>query len=206
MNPPQGQRKCRHCHRSYLPDLRNRYHQQYCPRPECQRASKRASQLHWLKKRANRDYFCGPEHVKRVQEWRKQHPHYWRRHCRGGQCELETPKAQVTAVIDGARVPRLKSGGGTLQDFCRRETPLLMHVLAQLERGALQEDIVRFVRGLVTVGQCIPEQTAGQQEETINNYDAQPDLPFEPKISPAVCGCRHPEMVGTGAGPPLAWG
>jgi hypothetical protein len=45
----------------------------------CRKASKQASQARWLNKPDNRDYFCGPDQVARVQSWRKAHPGYWRR-------------------------------------------------------------------------------------------------------------------------------
>ena len=37
-----------------------------------------ASQRQWLSKAANKNYFRGPENVRRVQRWRQAHPDYWR--------------------------------------------------------------------------------------------------------------------------------
>lgn len=42
----------------------------YCSEPMCRAASKRASQRRWLQKPENQQYFCGPQHVHRVQAWR----------------------------------------------------------------------------------------------------------------------------------------
>jgi len=42
-------------------------------------ASKKASRQHWLGKPANRDHFCGVQHVNRVQAWREKHPEYGRK-------------------------------------------------------------------------------------------------------------------------------
>jgi hypothetical protein len=42
-------------------------------------ASKKASQQDWLGKPENRDYFCGAQHVNRVQAWREKHPEYGRK-------------------------------------------------------------------------------------------------------------------------------
>ena len=69
--------KCLNCHELFVPDARNAKRQKYCRKPDCRKASKQASQRRWLSKPENRDYFRGPEHVKRVQEWRKAHPGYW---------------------------------------------------------------------------------------------------------------------------------
>ena len=71
--------KCRHCKTLFDPDRRNLRHQTYCSEPACRKASKSASQRRWLNKSENQDYFRGPAHVKRVQEWRLAHPGYWHR-------------------------------------------------------------------------------------------------------------------------------
>lgn len=59
--------KCLFCGELFRVDRRNARHQKYCPEPACRKASKAASQRAWLAKPENRDYFCGPEHVARVQ-------------------------------------------------------------------------------------------------------------------------------------------
>ena len=70
-------RKCRHCHEWFLPDPRNAYHQHYCGKDECRKASRAASQRKWRAK--NPDYYRGAEHLERVHDWRACHPDYWRR-------------------------------------------------------------------------------------------------------------------------------
>jgi len=71
-------RKCRCCQELFHPDPRNQYHQHYCTKPACRKASKAASQRRWLSKSQNQDYFCGPANVERVQAWRAAHPGYSR--------------------------------------------------------------------------------------------------------------------------------
>jgi hypothetical protein len=44
----------------------------------CRAASKKASQQRWLRKPENQNYFCGAQHVNRVQAWREKHPEYGR--------------------------------------------------------------------------------------------------------------------------------
>ena len=73
------QRKCLNCKQLFRPDPRNLRHQRYCTGDACRRASKSASQRRWLNKAENRDYFCGPDQLARVQHWRRQHPGYARR-------------------------------------------------------------------------------------------------------------------------------
>jgi len=63
-------KQCRYCRRVFIPDHRNRDRQNYCQKPECRKASKAASQKKWLGKTENKDYFIGPDHVERAQDWR----------------------------------------------------------------------------------------------------------------------------------------
>jgi len=73
-------RKCKHWHEFFLPDPRNHYHQRYCSKPDCRKASKVASQHRWLSKPGNRSYFRGPANVERVRgAWRKANPGYSKR-------------------------------------------------------------------------------------------------------------------------------
>ena len=72
-------RKCRNCGEFFQPDYRNVDRQKYCPKKECKKAGKAASQKRWLAKPKNRDYFKGKENVRRVQLWREDHPGYAKR-------------------------------------------------------------------------------------------------------------------------------
>ena len=71
--------KCRNCGVLFWPDPRNVNKQKYCSELDCRKASKSAAQRRWSGKKRNRNYFKGEVHARRVQEWRKQHPGYWRR-------------------------------------------------------------------------------------------------------------------------------
>ena len=72
-------KKCRCCKKWFEPDPRTWFHQQYCTRAVCRKASKIASQKQWLAKPENRDHWRGPAQVERVQEWRRANPDYWKR-------------------------------------------------------------------------------------------------------------------------------
>lgn len=136
--------KCPHCRELFRPDPRNRHHQRYCSKAECQRASKAASQRRWLDKPANREYFRGPAHVERVRCWRAAHPEYWRRPVQAPLPLQEVISAQATesAVKTGflAEVP--------LQELSTGQPLVLMGLIAHLTGAALQEDIARTTRGL----------------------------------------------------------
>jgi len=87
----------------------------------CRKASKRASQARWLNKPENRDYFCGSDHVRRVQAWRKDHPGYWRKKKRQ---KMKRPLQDIVALQDLVHSPAAVAllgffaiqAGGALQD------------------------------------------------------------------------------------------
>ena len=79
MSRSQNRCKCRCCNQLFVPDPRTGDRQRYWSKAACRQASKAASQRRWLSKNGNGDYFRGQEAVRRVQEWRKSHPGYWKK-------------------------------------------------------------------------------------------------------------------------------
>lgn len=73
-----GQRKCLCCEEFFFLNPRSGERQRYCSAMDCRRASKAASQVAWLAKLQNLDYFKGPLHVERVRAWRAAHPGHHR--------------------------------------------------------------------------------------------------------------------------------
>jgi hypothetical protein len=145
-------RRCAHCRRSFVPDYRNLYHQRFCSQPACQHASKQTSQHRWLRKPGNRHYFRAPEHLERVQDWRRVHPGYWRavKHTLEPDSyatSAPAPVAETTAAVDVQ--------SGTLQDFCRIKVVVITELISRLSRCALQEDIALCVNQVVSEAQCI---------------------------------------------------
>ncbi len=137
-------RKCPHCRELCRPDPRNRRHQRYCSKPECQRASKAASQRRWLDQPANREYFRGPAHVERVRQWRAAHPGYWRR-----RSQLPLPLQEVISAQPVESTKETASLVETpLQELSSGQPLVLMGLIAHLTGAALQEDIARTTRGL----------------------------------------------------------
>ena len=95
-------RRCLCCQKLFGRDPRSRGRQRYCSEALCRTASKQASQRRWLGKAENHDYFCGQQHVKRVQAWREANPGYWRGSPLAGQPLQEMIQAQP---IDEHRKP-----------------------------------------------------------------------------------------------------
>jgi hypothetical protein len=173
MKPQAPRCKCLHCKKIFVPDYRNRGRQKYCSSEECQAASKQASQQQWLSKPGNHDYFRGPENVQRVQEWRAEHPGYWKRRPRKPRGTLqETCSAQVAVNEELAEKQAPQVFRPALQDLCDVKTPLLVGLIAQFTDTALQEDIVTFTRRLIARGQDILDQPSRRLAKGKIAYDA----------------------------------
>ena len=191
MAKPNRKRKCKHCHIFFPPDPRNARHQKYCSQPECRKISKAASQTLWLHKEENRGYFRGPENVRRVQEWRKTNPGYWRRKtCREPE-PLQDPLSEKPAEnpwVEGT-LPK-----PPLQDLLSSQHIVLIGLIAQLTGTALQDDIVLATRRLQQLGNDILNHPTRYQG---GNYDRQTPHLWRPSASRA----QAVQLGGSPAGP-----
>jgi hypothetical protein len=146
-------RKCRCCRTFFDPDYRNAHHQHYCSAPACRQASKQASQRRWAHQFANRSHFRGEHEVRRVQEWRRSHPGYWKKP------KVRSPKAQVADPQPVNLEQRSRnvppSDLGTLQDFCLAQDPAFVGLISMVTGSTLQEDIAQTTRTLQLKGQNI---------------------------------------------------
>lgn len=145
-------KKCRHCWALFVPDPRNVDRQRYCRKPECKRASKADSQQRWLSKPENRDYFRGPENVKRVQQWRRDNPDYGRGKPRRKPKALQDPlKSQPAENNDD----NAKLAPNPLQDLLTDQVPVIIGLIANFTGTALQDDIVGTLLSLQKLGRDI---------------------------------------------------
>jgi hypothetical protein len=97
-------RRCLHCRHLFHRHPRTRTQQRFCSAPACRAASKKASQLRWLRKPENQDYFRGVQHVSRVQAWREKHREYGR--------EEPVTAEPLQEMIMGQPVDGLKKSDG----------------------------------------------------------------------------------------------
>ena len=145
-------RKCRYCHEFYIPDPRNRWHQRYCSKPECRKASKAAGQRQWLASDKGQGYFKGEDNIRRVREWRAAHPKYWERGRPEGSAALQDVLFGDVVVAQGVR-KRLNANA--LQDLLTPQPALLVGLIAKLTGNALQDDIAEASRRLIILGRDI---------------------------------------------------
>lgn len=179
-------RKCRNCNRFFPPDSRNAWHQHYCKEPECRKASKAASQKRWLDKEENRDHFRGSENVQRVQEWRKNHPGYWRRKsAKGGEPlqDLLIEKKEENQPVERSLA------ASPLQDLLSAQHAVLIGLISQMIDSPLQDDIAITARRLRELGMDI-----------LNNPTQKKGEKHDPKAS-HLSGAQGPKAVQLGGSP-----
>jgi hypothetical protein len=168
-----SKRKCFHCKTKFRPDHRNRDRQRYCSEPDCQKASKAASQKRWLKKPENRDHFKSEVHVRRVQEWRKRNPGYWRK--QGAlQDSLNGQHAENKEENSNKTSSELQNSLA-LQDSLSSQSPLIIGLLANLTGHTLQDDIARSVSHFIQSGlDILSEQQKANGGQHANQTDHPP--------------------------------
>lgn len=145
--------KCRCCRKFFRPDYRNEHHQHYCPAAACRQASKVASQRRWRQTKFGRGYFRGEEEVRRVQEWRRAHPGYWKKQKSRSEKGQGPGAEPVNPEQTSRNVP--SSDLRTLQDFCLAQDPAFVGLISMVTGSTLQEDIALTTRKLLLRGQDI---------------------------------------------------
>ena len=149
---PIREKSCRHCKKLFPPNPRNATRQEYCREPECRRASKADSQKRWTEKPENRNYFCGHTNVQRVQEWRKEHPGYWRR--KSGKTVIALQET-LTEQLSDIKEDNRKFAESALQDLLRSQQPVMIGLISNFIGSALQDDIAATLLRMQQSGQDI---------------------------------------------------
>jgi len=133
-----------------VPDHRNRKRQKYCDRALCRKASKAASQKKWLSKPENKNYFCGSDNVKRVQEWRQNNPGYWKPAERSSALQDPLTTQPVENKEDNGQID-----AQPLQDLLTAQPPVIVGLISNLIGSALQDDIANTLLRMQQSGQEI---------------------------------------------------
>lgn len=146
-------RKCLSCRQVFSADYRNGHHQRYCSKPDCRKASKKASQGRWRRKPENRACDCGEARVIKVQAWRKRHPGYWKRKPK----PISAPQPTDSQWVN----PEQRSRNATaaqispLRDLCLEKNPVFVGLLSMVTGSTLRDDIAATSRQLVLMGENI---------------------------------------------------
>ena len=171
-------RKCRCCSHYFVSDPRTEDRQRYCFQPACRKVSKAASQGRWLSKNGNGDHFRGPQEVRRVQEWRKAQPGYWRRKTSGSENTQPLVRQSINPDQSSCNVPRRLPG--TLQDDCLSQHPVVVGLISMVTGSTLQEDIAATTRQLLLRGRNILGCVSPEIRQTDNAVPR-----YDPQTSPA---------------------
>lgn len=158
---------CRHCKRLFPPDYRNKGRQKYCNAPSCRKVSKAASQRKWLQKPENENYFKGPINTRRVQDWRKQNPGYWKRPNLHNYALQDRLKAQPSEINkDNANFRPV-----ALQDLLNAQPAVIIGLISSLIGSPLQDDIANTLSRMQQSGQDILYQTRNEKGEFYDFQD-----------------------------------
>jgi len=182
--------KCLHCNEEYCCDPRNYGRQKYCSKPDCQRASKAASQLQWLSRPENRDYFRGAENSERVRLWRLANPGFRRSKSPVPKSVLQEPLIPQSIENKEVAQPDVSS---VLQDICLVQPALVVGLISIMTGSALQEDIVASARWSINRGEDILRMVPGKSE---CGRDATEDLGGEPVEAGGFINAGHGQTYG----------
>ena len=152
-------RKCLHCSEQFIPDPRNRERQCHCGKPECQKASKAASQRRWTSKEENENYFRGAENTDRVRQWRKANPGYrGKKKPAPADVQQDSWNTQHTGVVEVVGSAK----NDVLQDVCLVQPALLVGIIAMMTGKVQQEDIAASARSFLARGADILRMGRGE--------------------------------------------
>ena len=183
MKPPRARHKCLHCNEFFLPDYRNAQGQRYCLKPECRKARKRELMRAWLAKPENQNYFRDDKNARRVRDWQKEHPGYWkstaryRRRTLQDDCSAQPPAPQAIVESPLSR---------TLQDLCSMQVPVLVGFISMFVGSTLPDDIATNLRRLLMKGHDILGMVPGMNLERLLHEKTCPQSGAAPESSAAV--------------------
>jgi hypothetical protein len=161
-----ARRKCFSCKEFYRPDRRNLRHQRYCSKPTCRKESKAQSQRCWQQRPENQNYFRGPENSRRVKEWRKRNPGYWRKSEPAVQLPLQEVCQEQVAENEGVNSEKASDA---LQEVLLMQPAVVVGLISMMTGNSLQEDIVATARVLIRKGQVILESHPGCERTRFND-------------------------------------
>ena len=174
-------KKCCNCNKLFRPDPRNATRQKYCPKPQCRKASKAASQQRWLQKPENQDHFCGPENVLRVQQWREANPRYWRGKRKVNKDALQDRLiSQPTENNDN----NVQFAHDALQDFLIAQPPVLLGLIANFTGTALQDSIAMTFQRLQKLGLDIANNSTRSKGGHYGSQDSNPSRTYPESSQP----------------------
>jgi len=149
------------------PNARNRWHQRYCTKPECRKASRVESRRRWLSKPENGRFYRGAENVDHVRKWREANPGYWKRSKKteGTLQDLVPPQPAEPQPLPP------KTSPPPLQDLVAMQDPLVLGLISQLIDSPLQDFIEQTTLRLLAKGRIILDLRSGMKNNANHHED-----------------------------------
>ena len=151
----------------FIPEPRAAGRQKFCRRSACREISHLTSQDRWLKNKKGRAYHTGSVAVSRMQDWRKEHPQYWRRSATA--TVNRSPRDLPTVLAEFFR----KDSCDALQDSWPPQVVALVGMLAWLRGDALQDTIAADIDQIMVAGNdlllAMGAAVPNQNPQTITN-------------------------------------
>jgi hypothetical protein len=139
-------RTCLHCKEKFTPNRFNHHHQKYCGRPECQKASHRASNKRYSsRKRTDPDFRC--KEVERVKKWRLDNPNYRNK-------EKKSKKMKNAALLRDFAGAENDVKDDVLRDMVIFQSYCIQGLVSHLN-GALRDDIGSVMNRYYDIGKAL---------------------------------------------------
>lgn len=152
---PSRPPRCVACGAIFTPEPRAAGRQRFCGKPACRADSKRTSQRRWLKSPTGRTYHTGEAGSHRVQEWRANHPNYWRRKV----TEVAVAPVATHSLREIVETLLIRDSCHALQDSCPPYVVAFIGLSARLgghaPTPALQDTIARDLHEMILEGHAI---------------------------------------------------
>jgi hypothetical protein len=132
----------------FIPEPRAAGRQKYCRRSACREISHVTSQDRWLRNKKGRAYHTGSVSISRTQDWRKEHPQYWRRGNHAAAAASGSPRDLPTVLGKFFR----KDSCAALQDSWPPQVVAFVGLIAWLRGDALQDTIAADVNEIMLAG------------------------------------------------------
>jgi hypothetical protein len=161
--------RCAACGVPFIPEPRAAGRQKFCRRLACREISHIASQERWLENKKGRADHTGPVAVSRVQDWRKDHPQYWRRGASAAAAVDRSPRDLPTVVEKYFK----KDSCDALQDSWPPQVVAFVGLIAWLRGDALQDTIAADIDKIMVAGNdlllAVGALASNRKNHTITN-------------------------------------
>jgi hypothetical protein len=152
-------RRCVHCGELFIPSPYNAYHQRYCGKEECRKASNRAGSKNYRKMKKDDPEFK-KEEKERVYRWRKKHPDHRKR----ANAKKMRKKSEFDAVLRDFAPVQIDTEMNVLRDYLYRQELCLKGFAIHLNGGS-RDDIGSLLNHYYDIGKHFSDEAEKSLEK-----------------------------------------